>query len=173
MTTATAVRVDRSFDEFVVARSTRLLRSAFALCGDRHDAQDLLQVALVRVARHWERARQAPDAYAYRVLVNLARDRHRRASRRLTTVPLGDRGAGASADHADAVGERDAIARALAALPARQREAVTLRFLADLSVTQTAAAMRTSPGAVKTHTSRALHRLRDVLADPSETDRAH
>ena len=177
MSISTAAQVDRSFDEFVVAGSTRLLRSAYLLCGDRQEAEELLQVALVRVARHWERARRAPDAYAYRVLVNLAHDRSRRARRRLSTLPLPARdGPADTADPAQGVADREVITQALAQLPVRQRQAVTLRFLADLSVDQTAAAMGTSPGAVKTHTSRALAHLREVLTDipsPSEARRAH
>ena len=166
---------DRSFDAFVLARSARLLRSAYLLCGDREDAEDLLQVALVRVARNWARARGAPDAYTYRALVNLSRDRRRRACRRPSTLPLSEANdaASGSADPADAIGERAAVVHALAQLPARQREAVTLRFLADLSVQQVAVAMGTSAGSVKTHTSRALTHLRDVLAETSEVGRAH
>lgn len=170
--------MDRLFDEFVHARSTALLRSAFLLCGDRFEAEDLLQTALVRVAAHWDRAQLAPDAYAYRVLVNLARDRYRRAQRRPAALSLAaDEAPARAVDPTGAIEERDALARALAKLPARQREAVTLRFLADLSVEQTAVAMGTSTGAVKTHTSRALERLRSVLTDPApdpaEARRAH
>ena len=51
----------------------------------------------------------------------------------------------------------------------RQREVVVLRFFADLSVSETAEAIGSSPGSVKTHTSRALARLRELLADDPET----
>lgn len=174
MRTAIAARPDHSFDDFVVARSTRLLRSAYLLCGHRQEAEDLLQVALVRVAHHWDRARAAPDAYAYRVLVNLSRDRGRQTRRRPVMLALGGHETpGVIGDPADTVGDREAMAQALARLPTRQREAVTLRFLADLSVEQTAAAMGTSAGAVKTHTSRALAHLRRALTESPEVGRAH
>jgi len=68
-------------------------------------------------------------------------------------------------DHSDAVVDRDMILRALALLPQRQREVVVLRFFADLSVADTAAAMRTSEGTVKSYTSRALDQLRRSLGD--------
>jgi RNA polymerase sigma factor (sigma-70 family) len=55
------------------------------------------------------------------------------------------------------------------ALPSRQRAAVALRFYADLSVTETAEAMGCSAGAVKTHTARALAKLRAALADGGES----
>jgi RNA polymerase sigma factor (sigma-70 family) len=55
---------------------------------------------------------------------------------------------------------------ALAQLPDRQREVLVLRFYGDLSVAQTAAATGASEGTVKSHTSRALARMRELLADP-------
>jgi RNA polymerase sigma-70 factor (sigma-E family) len=165
--------LDPSFDEFVSRGSTRLLRTAYLLTGDRGDAEDLLQATLVRTARRWEHARHAPNAYAHRVLINLLHDRHRRLTRRVIERPLGDHQdvRRPVADHAEAVADRDAIIRAVKLLPARQQEVVALRFFADLSVSETAAAIGSSQGSVKTHTSRALARLRDVLAgDPQAQD---
>jgi RNA polymerase sigma-70 factor (sigma-E family) len=168
---------DSSFDEFVSLRSPRLLRSAYLLTGDRAEAEDLLQVALVRTARRWETAREAPAAYAHRVLLNLVRDRHRRRGRRVIEEPLGeDVLLGAAGDHVEAAVERDALIGALRQLPARQREVLVLRFYADLSVEETAAAIGASAGSVKTHTSRGLATLRAVLTaidDTSEVHRAH
>ena len=56
----------------------------------------------------------------------------------------------------------------LATLPKRQREVVVLRYLADLSEAQTAAALGCAPGTVKTHAARGLEALRAVLAVPEE-----
>jgi RNA polymerase sigma-70 factor (sigma-E family) len=159
--------LDPSFDEFVSRASTRLVRSAYLLTGDRAHAEDLLQVTLVRTARRWPQAREAPDAYAHRVLINLLHDRRRRLSRRVIERPLGEHDSArrSVADHAQAVVDHDAIIRAVRLLAPRQREVVVLRFFADLSVSETAAAIGSSQGSVKTHTSRALARLREVLAD--------
>lgn len=153
------VELDPSFDDFVRRGSARLLRSAYLLTGDRHQAEDLLQVALVRTARHWDTARAAPDAYAHRVIINLLHDR-------VTEEPfeaLDDASLTTGADHADGVIERDAILNAMKLLADRQREVVVLRFFADLSVSETAAAIGSSEGTVKTHTSRALQKLRVAL----------
>jgi RNA polymerase sigma factor (sigma-70 family) len=121
----------------------------------------LLQVALVQTARHWERARDAPAAYAHRVLINLMNDRHRRLARRASEHPLDDPDAAGRSvvDHAEPVIDHDAIIRAVKRLAPRQREVVVLRFFADLSVSETAEAIGSSPGSVKTHSSRALARL--------------
>jgi RNA polymerase sigma-70 factor (sigma-E family) len=163
------MRRDGSFDQFALQSSTRLLRTAFLLTGDRGAAEDLLQAALVRTARRWKVASESPDAYAYQVLTNLARDRHRRAERRVSEQPLAD-GAGATVvDHAHRVVERDAVLAAVKLLSARQREVVVLRFYAGLSVAETASAIGSSQGSVKTHGSRAFARLRELLSDGETT----
>jgi RNA polymerase sigma-70 factor (sigma-E family) len=160
-----------SFEAFASSCSTRLMRSAFLLCGDRHIAEDLLQMTMMRTARRWRAARSAPEAYARAVLVNLARDDARRARRHVDEV-LGDGEEWASgerrlvADHAELVADRDAVLAALAVLPQRQREVIVLRFYADLSVIDTAAAIGASEGTVMSYTSRALSRLRELLDDP-------
>lgn len=154
-------RPDPDFERFVVDRSTALLRTAVLLIGDRGHAEDLLQTALLRTALRWRQARDHPEAYVRRVLINLARDHWRRSRRRVAedsldafrAVPSNGR------DIADGVAARDALRCALAALPQRQREVVVLRFVEDLSVAETAAALRTSEGTVKSHTSRAMARV--------------
>lgn len=165
--TVGGVELDRSFDEFVTIGSARLLRSAYLLTGDRGDSEDLLQTALVRTARRWDVARGSPHAYAHRVLVNLLHDRQRNLSRRVTEERLEDfeQQLPPVADGAQARVERMTIISAVRSLPARQREVVVLRFFADLSVSETAAAIGASEGTVKTHTSRALAALREVLTD--------
>lgn len=163
---------ERSFESFVSSCSTRLMRAAYLLCGDRQIAEDLLQTTMMRTARRWSAARSAPEAYARAVLVNLARDRARRGRRRVQEV-LGagdDSTPGARqsvGDHAELIAERNAVLAALSALPQRQREVIVLRFYADLSVPDTAAAIGASEGTVMSYTSRALSHLRELLGDSS------
>lgn len=161
------VELDPSFDAFVMTGSARLLRSAYLLTGDRDDSEDLLQITLVRTARRWDVARESPHAYAHRVLVNLLHDRQRNLSRRVTEQRLEDFDDRLSpvADGTQIRVDRMMIISAVRSLPARQREVVVLRFFADLSVFQTAAAIGASEGTVKTHTSRALAALRELLTD--------
>jgi RNA polymerase sigma factor (sigma-70 family) len=139
-----------------------------------------LQTALLRTARRWSRASEAPEAYARRVLVNLSRDRIRWLFRRPREAPLPPSADTLPAIDAgyDQVGERQAVVRALARLPTRQRQVIVLRFFEDLSVEQTAELLGFSAGTVKSYTSRALATLRALLADhhqpyPLEVRNAH
>ena len=164
------MRIDPTFDTFVEGRSTALLRTAYLLTGDRGHAEDLLQTALLRTARHWSRARDAPEAYARRVLINLSRDRIRWLIRRPREVPMPPETDGPRATDAgyEQVVQRQVMVRALAALPTRQRQVIVLRFFEDLSIEQTAESLGLSAGTVKSYTSRALARLRELLADHHE-----
>jgi RNA polymerase sigma-70 factor (sigma-E family) len=165
------MRVDPSFEVFVEQRSTALVRTAYLLTGDRGHAEDLVQTALLRTARHWARARDAPEAYVRRVLVNLSRDRIRSLFRRPRESPMPDEADNwLSVDAGyERVTERRVVVRALAQLAPRQRQVVVLRFFEDLSVEQTAELLGFSTGTVKSYTSRALARLRELLADYHKT----
>jgi RNA polymerase sigma-70 factor (sigma-E family) len=160
-------RIDEGFDAFVISRSKRLLGLATLLTGDKHDGEDLLQSALLKLALNWSRATDNPDAYARQIVINLARDRGRRIKRRPERLGEVPERPSAAADE-DQMGNRDELLAALRALPARQRETVVLRYLDDMSVTDTAAVLGCSEGTVKSNTSKALAGLRGVLtADPS------
>jgi RNA polymerase sigma-70 factor (sigma-E family) len=176
--TLARARKDIDFEDFVASYSARLLRGAYLLIGDHAIAEDLLQMTLMRTARRWPSAKAAPEAYARKVLVNLSRDHDRRRHSRVREQPLPEPGGDSFAngrpdagdDHADTIIGRDAVIAALAELPARQREVLVLRFSADLSVAETAFAVGASEGTVKSYTSRALARMRELLADPVAAD---
>jgi RNA polymerase sigma-70 factor (sigma-E family) len=164
-------REQRAFEAFVADASGRLMRTAYLLTGDSGHAEDLVQSALLRTARRWSRARQQPEAYTRRVLVNLAKDRWRTLRRRVAEVAAGaeePRSIGVPAN--DAVLERQRLLDAIRELPAGQRAVLVLRFFDDLSVAETAAALECSEGTVKSQTARALDRMRSVL-DPSTPER--
>jgi RNA polymerase sigma-70 factor (sigma-E family) len=163
--------VSVSFEEFVQLCSPRLFRTALLLTGqDRAAAQDLLQLALERAYRHWSRVCRSgePERYVRRILANASNDVWRRAARR-PERPLrpGDIGA-VEPDQADAVAERDFLMRALAALPARQRTVLVLRYFADLSEAEIADALGCSVGTVKSQASRGLARLREAAERDAE-----
>jgi RNA polymerase sigma-70 factor (sigma-E family) len=155
----------RAFEAFVADASGRLLRTAYLLCGDRGHAEDLVQATLLRTARRWHRARQQPDAYARRVLVNLAKDRWRSRHRRVDEVAVV---ADVAVPADDALLERQHLLAAMRELPGGQRAVLVLRYFDDLSVAETAAALDCSEGTVKSQTSRALDRIRAVLGRERE-----
>jgi RNA polymerase sigma-70 factor (sigma-E family) len=150
------------------------MRTAYVLTGDRGQAEDLLQAALWRVARNWAAIEGSPDAYTHRVLINLSRDRRRWLGRRVGEVFRADPSAAALDDVAVVVAQRDWLVQGIRRLPRRQREVVVLRFLLDLSVQQTAAVLGATEGTVKSHSSRALSQLRELLTEQSEgSDHLH
>jgi RNA polymerase sigma-70 factor, ECF subfamily len=154
----------RDFDDFVVARTPALLRTAFLLTGSREAAQDLLQEALVRLHARWGRVREpaAREAYLRRILVTRAcTDRRRRWHGEVPSESLADRpGPDAFAE----VDERHAALDALRGLTPDHRAVLVLRFFEDLSEAQTAELLGVSVGTVKSRTSRALAQLRVAAA---------
>ncbi|MFG2001985.1 SigE family RNA polymerase sigma factor [Spirillospora sp. NPDC048911] len=151
-----------TFEEFVAATAGRLLRTAVFLVYDRHLAEDLLQIAYERVAKRWKRlAKDNPEAYARRVLVNLAIDEKKRRARR-GDLPVGsladvERLTPPPAAGGISAGELDEVLRAL---PAKQRAVVVLRYWCDLSEQEIAQTLGVSRGTVKSHTARAMAALR-------------
>jgi RNA polymerase sigma-70 factor (sigma-E family) len=152
---------DESFRRFVVEQRRSLLRSAYLLTGDRGHAEDLVQTALVKSYRHWDRVagRGDPTAYVHRVLVTTSASWWRRlVSTEQVIASVPDRAA-------DPGWERDEeLVRALRDLPPRMRAVVVLRFYEDLSEARTAEVLGCSVGTVKTQTSRAMARLRELLS---------
>ncbi|WP_436700086.1 SigE family RNA polymerase sigma factor [Nocardioides sp. BYT-33-1] len=149
-----------SFDEYVAARGRALWRSAWLLTGDRHRAEDLVQTALMKCWRRWDRIADAAavDAYVRRTMVTTYTDWWRRRwNGELPTSELPEAGASADAD----LGLRHDVVAALARLPRGQRAVVVLRYFDDLTEAQTAAALGIGIGTVKSQTSRALRSLRE------------
>ncbi|ANH39970.1 RNA polymerase sigma-E factor [Nocardioides dokdonensis FR1436] len=156
-------RTPDTFTAYVVARRPALLRTAYLLTGDLHDAEDLVQLALAKVVPRWGRIDGDPEPYVRRVLVheNISRWRRRRWREQSAEV-LPEATAGPSRiDHEDVWLLRDA----LATLTPKQRAVVVLRYLDDLSEQQTADALGVSRGTVKSQTHAALVRLRERLPD--------
>jgi RNA polymerase sigma-70 factor (sigma-E family) len=158
----------QGFEEFVVARTAALSRTAYLLVGDHQLAEDLLQVALARLATRWDRVRDgAPEAYLRRVMVNELTSWWRR--RRYHERPAADLPEPAAAtDPAPAVLRRMVVGRALAGLTAQQRMVLVLRFYEDLSEVETASVMGCAVGTVKSRTHAALARLRAAAPELDE-----
>ena len=157
---------EAEFSAFAVRDGGELLGFAFLLTGNRHDAEDLVQQALLRTAVRWRVARRSPAGYSRTVVLNLVRDRWRAKQRQRAEILSPDLTALPSAvDGAAGVLDRQLLLRACRLLPLQQRAVLVLRFWEDRSVEETAAVLGCTAGTVKSHTHRALARLREVLAD--------
>jgi DNA-directed RNA polymerase specialized sigma24 family protein len=140
---------EQAYVEFVTARQTHLRRVAFAICGDWHRADDLLQHALTRLYVGWPRIQRegAEEEFVRRVIVRARLDpAPGRSQARDDTTPLFG---------------------ALQALPLRQRKVAVLHHWLGLSLEETAHELGTSTAAVRTLAERSLAELSGGL--PQET----
>lgn len=169
-------------EAFLREVETRAYRITLANIRDPDEALDIVQDAMIRLVRKYsDRSEEEWRPLFYRILKNRIRDWQRRGVVRGRVMSFfGGQDGGATLDPIaqapgppadnplDAVerGEAmDALEQALGTLPPRQREAFSLRAFEGLSVLDTAQAMGCSEGSVKTHYSRAVHRLRELLGE--------
>jgi RNA polymerase sigma-70 factor (sigma-E family) len=155
---------DEDFVEYLSQRALWLRRTAYALCQDWDQADDLAQIAVTRLYAHWPRAKSIGnlDGYLRRIVVNCFLDETRR--------PWWRRVISHDAAGLDPVAAREPdldaaldLREALAALPPRQRATIVLRYYCDLSVEETASVLSCSPGTIKSQTSRGIESLRRKL----------
>jgi len=152
-------RGDEEFVQFVQLSSARLVHAAFLLTGNRDDAEDLAQAALVRTYAAWPRVRrQGAHAYARTTLVNLVTDRWRRPLREYATEEVPERPARTNVS--EEVIDRRWLVDMLRSLAPQERAVVILRHYFDLSEIETAAELNVSVGTIKSTNSRALSKLR-------------
>jgi RNA polymerase sigma-70 factor (sigma-E family) len=158
---------DAAFRDYVLSRSTALLRMATMLTGNRADAEDLLQAALAKTYLSWSKIndRTALDAYVRRAMVNTHISWWRR--RRLEEFPTDELPDQVVADPARESDMAEVVRRALDRLPQRMRAAVMLRYFEDMTEPEIAATLGISLGTVKSTVSRAVARLR-IDAELSE-----
>jgi RNA polymerase sigma-70 factor (ECF subfamily) len=154
---------DEAFDDlFAVAE-----RVARRIAGPT-ESEDIAADVMGRTFARWSRVNPLPyrRAWVARVAFNEALDAHRRANRRsgvgIAATP--------SRDMADDVAVRAALNEALGKLPKRQREVVALRYLADLTESDTASLLGVTVGSVKQHARRALEAMRERLGNDATFD---
>jgi RNA polymerase sigma-70 factor (sigma-E family) len=149
----------REFTEFYAAAKDDCLRIVLVSVGDRQLAEDLVAEAFTRAWMSWRKVREhpAPRAWVVRTALNAHVSWWRRRQRE---VPLAEPESSAIWQPA---GVDDALAAAVRALPARQREVVVLRVFFDLDTEATAALLGVSPGTVGVHLHRALGTLRTQI----------
>jgi RNA polymerase sigma-70 factor (sigma-E family) len=154
------------FDEIYAAHRDGLFRLGVLICGDRARSEDAVAEAFAKVLPRWRRGGvEQPGHYLRRALVNELTGgfRRRAIERREAARRWGDdRGAQGVDAH---VCEHTSMRDALFCLPAAQRAVLVLRFYEDLSEAETASVLDVSLGTVKSRTSRALERLRQILQE--------
>lgn len=173
-----AVSRDDQFSAFVAARQGHLRRIAYAVCGDWHRADDLLQTALVKLYVAWPRLHLEgrEEAYTRQIIVRANIDESRRPWRRERS---GLDGHDPVARQELPAEERSALFEALQGLPVMQRKVIVLRHWLGLSVEETARELDIATGTVKSHTSRGIEKLKaaltltDVIDANLATDEVH
>jgi len=154
------------FDDFYGEHFDRVAR-ALALAGaDRELARDATQEAFARALRRWRHVKgmDRPDGWVYVVAMNQLRDHWRHREREHPGEPP-------AFDNSSGVATRLTVREAIATLPPRQRQAVVLRYLADLPVRDVAQAMGCATGTVKAALHQALRAMRVELEEDDDADR--
>ncbi|XVU29926.1 SigE family RNA polymerase sigma factor [Actinoplanes sp. CA-054009] len=148
---------DSDFTAYFTGRVGSVRRLAFALCGDWHTADDLVQATFVKLYPRWRRVRGGEiDAYVRRILVNTYLT-HLRKHRRETVVAAVPDAAAPAPEIPDDLGQ------ALRQLPAQQRAVVVLRHLEDLPIAEVAALLDIAEGTVKSQSARGIAALRTAI----------
>ena len=180
---ATTLQREQQLNQFLAGVERRALRFAEIAVRDRDEALDLVQDAMIKLARNY--ADRSADEWAplfYRILQNGIRDWHRRSKVRNRVMVWFGRGKPDENEYDAIAAAPDPAGRtpdqqlqnheamqhleaSIFELPGRQREAFMLRTFEGFDVAKTALAMGCSEGSVKTHYSRAIHTLRDKLGE--------
>lgn len=156
---------DEAFAMFVRDRSPALYRYGYVLTGNTHDADDLVQEALIRLRGAWSRVRQHDDPIGYTrtIMARLHISAWRRRRRELLRSSVPD---AAVNDDFDRVDIHSEVWQALATLPPRQRAVLVLRYYENLTDAEIAETLGISRGTVRSQASRALDKVRGRLLLP-------
>ena len=159
----------RAFDEFFATHYGDLARTLTVALGDRAAAEEAAQEAMARALRRWRHVRSLdrPAAWLYVVAMNHVRDGWRKERREPRWETEFD---APTVDPSGGVTTVLSVREAIATLPARQREAVVLRYLADLPLADVAEAMGCAVGTVKATLHHALCSLRVELKEEDDAD---
>lgn len=158
---------ERQLTEFARREYGRLVRATALCCPPGVASEEIAQEALLQLCRHWRRVARMeyPEAWLYRVALNLAsteRARTVRRQRAATAWMRSQQTVAITVDPADS----EPLRAAVQALPGRQQQAIVCRFFLDLSVADTAAVLNCAQGTVRALTAQAMTSLRRVIDKP-------
>ena len=147
-----------NFEEFFRSTHVGLFRALCLIAGSREEAEDVMQLAFLRVFERWDRVRSMENAegYLYRVAINELRSRYRRAARALQRM-IGGREAD---DALAAVEDRDEVLKALRNVSAQQRAAIVLTTMLGFSSEEAGRLLGISASAVRSHATKARDAIR-------------
>jgi RNA polymerase sigma factor (sigma-70 family) len=153
-----------SFELFFEAERRRLFRAIYLMTGSVQEAEEIVQDAFLRIWERWDHVQEMtnPAGYLYRAAMNLSRSRFRRVVRAARIPPSAER----DIDPFEAADARDAVVRALAGLAPRQRQALVLTALVDLSADDAADMMRVKASTVRSLAAQAHDAVRNAMEDP-------
>jgi RNA polymerase sigma-70 factor (sigma-E family) len=154
---------EQAFADFVRHRAATLYRFGYVLAGNHHDADDLVQEALIRLRGHWSRVARKDDPVGYvrTTMTRLHISAWRRKRRELLTSAVPEKGVpDPGMNRAESKADHGQVWAALMALPSRQRAVMVLRYYEHLNDEEIAATLGVSRGTVRSQASRALDKLR-------------
>jgi RNA polymerase sigma factor (sigma-70 family) len=151
--------------ELVRACGDRLLRSAFLLCGNEADAQDLVQETLLQALQSAHRfyGRSSVYTWLHAILLNLNRHYHRQRKRFVSDDALGDLFSVEDSPQLDGDFTTSTLAGALGRLSAAHREVLVLRFYENMKIHEIAAHLGISRGTVKSRLHYAIAEMQKLL----------
>jgi RNA polymerase sigma-70 factor, ECF subfamily len=160
----TGIRVaDTRFEEFFERHRDRLFRAVWLVCRNRHEAEEICQEAFLRLWERWDRVvrLEEPAGYLFRTAMNLHRNRRRKAAVAIRRLA----GSSPPRDELEAVETRDAVVRALGRLTSRQRAALVLIDLLDMTSEQAARALGVRAATVRVLAARGRAALKSEIGD--------
>ena len=155
---------EAAFSEFVAAQSRALMRTAYLLTHDHQLAEDLVQTALLKAAKAWDRIEGQPQHYVRRILYTQSATWWRRG--RVHEVPAD--GQDAPDTNGPDIDLQVTLGRALAQLTHKQCAVLVLRYFEDLTEVETARVLDVRVSTVKSTHRQALNRLRILAPDLGE-----
>ncbi len=166
-TDVTAAAVDTLVRSLYVEHAASLVRMARLFVDDRNAAEDLVQEAFIRLARHAHRIEDGAKSAAYlrSIVLNLARDHNRRGLVSLRHRPPADEEQATAEDEVLLRDDQRIVIDALRELPLRQRDCVVLRYYFESGIAEIAETLGISQNSVKTHLKRGLAALERRLGD--------
>ena len=159
-----------AFEDLMIATERRVAQLAWRILGDAEDVKDAVQETFIRVFRHLDQYREDGEflAWLYRIAVNVCRDCERKRRWRRLFSPIEDAAPIAANERFDqALAARDQLTRAIERLPRKERLAIILRDVQELSTGEVAAILGLKETSLKVSISKARAKLRRFMEEQS------